>query len=169
MHNSRQAGFTLIELMMTLVIAAILISVAVPSFREFRTNQQIKLTGQSLQSAFQLARTEAIKRSADVFVTANGNWQSGWFISTESTHTYADCTKAVPETGCIQIFSGNSATSIVPSTAATQVTYSRTGRPTPTGLSFTVCDDALSSTYTERVISIGTNGMATVSYGGNCS
>ncbi len=168
MHNSRQAGFTLIELMMTLVIAAILISVAVPSFREFRTNQQIKLTGQSLQSAFQLARTEAIKRSADVFVTANGNWQSGWIVTTSNSRTYAECTAAATA-DCLQVFAGASTTSIVPSTAATQVTYSRTGRPTPTGLSFTVCDDALSSTYTERVISIGTNGMATVSYGGNCS
>jgi type IV fimbrial biogenesis protein FimT len=61
-----QAGFTLVELMVTIFVAAILIAIAVPSFKSVTTSSRLTTTANSLVSALHAARMEAIKRNADV-------------------------------------------------------------------------------------------------------
>lgn len=86
-------GFTLIELLVTLAVAAILLAVAVPSFRTFVQNAQLNSTANSLLSAFQQARSEAITRGAKVILcrTADSStdscgdsdpndWSPGWLM-----------------------------------------------------------------------------------------
>lgn len=60
------AGFTLVELMVTIFVAAILMAIAVPSFRNITTSSRLTTTANSLVSALHAARMEAIKRNADV-------------------------------------------------------------------------------------------------------
>lgn len=60
------AGFTLIELMVTIFVAAILMAIAVPSFQHITTSSRLTTTANSLVSALHVARMEAIKRNADV-------------------------------------------------------------------------------------------------------
>ena len=52
-------GFTLIELMVTIAIAAILATLAAPSFREYIVSQRIKNASFDLFTALTLARSEA--------------------------------------------------------------------------------------------------------------
>ena len=80
-------GFTLVELMMTLVVVVVLLLVAVPSFRSMITGQKIKTAASSLQSALLTARSEAIKRNANVTLAPSlaGQWNTGWTISASST------------------------------------------------------------------------------------
>lgn len=84
-------GFTLIELLITLSIAVILLTVAIPSFQSFIL--QGRLTGHTndLVLAMASAKSEAVKRGANVTVCASSNlstctgaWQAGWIVVSSS-------------------------------------------------------------------------------------
>lgn len=81
--TSPSAGFTLVELMITVLILAILASLAVPSMRTFIANQRIKTASFDLYSSLAFARTEAIKRPNGVvrITPVSGDWTQGWAIA----------------------------------------------------------------------------------------
>lgn len=64
--NKRPHGFTLVELLVTLAVFALLIMVGMPSMTTWLQNQQIRLSAESLQAGLQLARMEALRRNAPV-------------------------------------------------------------------------------------------------------
>ena len=90
MHKTRftQAGFTLIELMVTVAIFAILIAVAVPSYRETILAKRVYATANDFAAALSLARMEAIKRGRTVRICVSSTgvncedkpWTDGWLI-----------------------------------------------------------------------------------------
>jgi len=59
-------GFSLIELMITLFIAAILLAYAVPSFRGMMNSNRIVTQTNDMVAALNLARSEAITRNANI-------------------------------------------------------------------------------------------------------
>lgn len=76
-------GFTLMELMVTLAIAAILMFLAIPSFVSFQKNTQLTSAANSLLVSINAARGEAMKRGMSVIVvpTRNGSdWTTGWVV-----------------------------------------------------------------------------------------
>jgi type IV fimbrial biogenesis protein FimT len=86
----RTAGTTLVELLTTLTVVAILATVAVPSFHAFYLdNQRAAVVNGFLHSLF-LARSEAIKRAQIVSVCPSadswncdpriGDWARGWIV-----------------------------------------------------------------------------------------
>lgn len=84
-----QWGFTLVEMLVTLTVLGVLMGVAVPSFRSFVAGQKIKTASHDLMTAMVIARSEAIKRNADVTVapyTAN-TWESGWTVKVAPSAT----------------------------------------------------------------------------------
>jgi type IV fimbrial biogenesis protein FimT len=56
----RQRGLTLIEFMVGLLIAGILTALAVPSFRTWIQNAQVRTGAESIVNGLQLARSEAV-------------------------------------------------------------------------------------------------------------
>lgn len=81
--NRPGAGFSLVELMIVLGIAAIVLTAAVPAFRTLLQNQQVTTAVNDLFAAINLARTEAIKRGALVKLAAadpRSRWENGWII-----------------------------------------------------------------------------------------
>jgi len=80
-------GFTLVELMVTVIIGAILLSVAVPSFTNLIRRNQITTYANEFGTAVNLARSEAIKRATSVSITSNSgtNWTQGWTVNLVNT------------------------------------------------------------------------------------
>lgn len=75
------AGFTLIELVITIAIVAILLAVALPNFHDFVIHSTVNSTANDLVGALNTARAEAVKRGRPVAVIANGgNWNTGWQV-----------------------------------------------------------------------------------------
>lgn len=80
--GSRHSGFTLIELMITISVAAIILSLAVPSFNFLVLNNRLTTDINRLVTSFNLARSEAVKRGVRVEVAASdgADWRNGWVV-----------------------------------------------------------------------------------------
>jgi type IV fimbrial biogenesis protein FimT len=97
-------GFTLIELMVTLTVLAIVISLAVPAFSEFFDRARVRGAADAMVALVSTARGEAVKRSRDVTVSMGGT-NAAWCMGANEAATPAvaaafatsaacDCTNA---------------------------------------------------------------------------
>ncbi|CAN5804576.1 GspH/FimT family pseudopilin [soil metagenome] len=64
--DSAQRGFSLIELMITIIVLGVLATLAIPSMSQYMENSKIHATAEVFYSSVQQARTEAIRRNAPV-------------------------------------------------------------------------------------------------------
>lgn len=82
------AGFSLVELMIVIAIAAILAAIAYPSFQELLASQRVRTAEAALYDSLLIARSEALKNRATAsLVTAD--LASGWSIrvGTQDVHS----------------------------------------------------------------------------------
>jgi type IV fimbrial biogenesis protein FimT len=77
----RTGGFTLVELLVTVCIVAVLMTLAVPSLTTLSLSQQVRSSAADLQTTLFFARKEAITRAASVnVVPGGGDWKNGWTV-----------------------------------------------------------------------------------------
>lgn len=76
-------GFSLIEMAIALVILALLIFFALPSFSTWIMNAKIRTAAESIASGLQVARNEAVRRNANIQFVLDATG-SGWVVSCQS-------------------------------------------------------------------------------------
>lgn len=158
-------GFSLIELVITLTIAAILLSTGVPSLIKFvRSNRLITVTN-DLVSDFSLARAEALKRGTRVGVckssggsacATTGDWNNGWIV-------FADLDSSGAWTASDVVLLKRDA---VPSetaitASATAVIYSSQGITSSGSGAYTICNTSLHQTRTITIDATGRHRLST--------
>jgi len=95
-----QRGFTIIELMVTLLIAAVLVAVGLPSFGKFMERTRITSTTNDYIFSLHKARSEAVKRvtgtglcpstnSMEVDAACDGGkpYSSGWIVYADTNNS----------------------------------------------------------------------------------
>jgi type IV fimbrial biogenesis protein FimT len=89
MNMGKINGFTLVELLITIVVVSILLATGVPSFMEFIKNNRLTAQANDLVISIQVARSEAIKRGTGAVICAStdqatcsaaDDWSTGWIV-----------------------------------------------------------------------------------------
>lgn len=150
-----QNGFTLVEAMVTLAVAAILLAWAVPSMQSFISRNQMSTEVNNFMASLYFARSEAVKRLQNVkLCPANASytectgtqWHSGWilFVDLDNDDKVTNGTDVViqqnPPIPQLEITSGRS-----------EVVFTPTGSTAGTNDTFTFCDSS-AITNTRKVI-----------------
>ena len=124
-------GFTVIELMLTIVVLGFLAALAVPSFNQMITRNNLAAASNDLVVALLTARSEAVKRECRVSVSNNGTaddeWELGWSANVIDTST-----SGIPGCAAQEIVrhevSSNNLDIVAAGNIGTAVTYDPEGR-----------------------------------------
>lgn len=156
-------GFSLIELMVTIAVMAILMAVVVPSFTDTLLGSKLASYANSLSGSAMLARSEAIKRNATVSLCVSstgascdtGSWEQGWIVLSGTSVLHRG--EALP-----------AGLRITEATAIERVDF-RPGGVGTTAATLTVCRQTPTVGAQERVVSISATGRTAVSKTTNAS
>jgi len=188
----KNAGFTLVELLITIVIIGVLLTVGIPALKTFMQGNQLVASTNELIAAFNVARSEAIKRNGSVTVcestngttcsVGTGDWQDGWIVFVDSgvnqTSSGAICADGNVGSSCLlrshSAFTDNQLTvsgvdSANTSTVINSVTFNARGLPKSSAggaqsSHFSVCSlDDTGSTKDSRAVVLGLTGRVRVS------
>lgn len=175
-----QNAFTLVELLVTICVLGVLLSLAVPSFRSQIVNNRSTVLAEDLTARINQARYEAVKRAKTVTIcasnnstsltpTCTGNWTDGYIVFEDATSPVT--TNSITAVGTVlRAYSKHDAKSVIEiQNAGTAVTFIRF---LPTG-SLARIDNSTTpltiNTYatgckgdSRRVISLGVSGMVSV-------
>ena len=148
----RNSGFTLIELMVTIAVLAIIVSIAAPSISTQLANQRVKSTTSTLVNALKEAKVESVIRRQNLTLSYN------------NTSTPKVITITAPDSNTIANYSYNVKSTIKPDTVVTIVF--EPSKRVNTARTYTICDS--SNNATPRQIEVNKIANITTKLGGTC-
>ena len=145
-------GFTLVELMISVLLVAVLLGIGVPSFRTLIDNQRLRAVSADLRIALNIARSEAVKRNRSVVLSpSDAGWSGGWSIANPADPNAPAILNHLQANGIT-----------ISKTVPGSVTFSPLGRST--GAEFDIAVNASSSA--ELCLQMELDGRATAIPGG---
>jgi type IV fimbrial biogenesis protein FimT len=154
MHTHKLAkGFTLTELMVTLAVLAVLVTIAVPSFSGMIATQATRNASFDLTSAMSLARSEAVKQNTIATISASSSWATGWTLAVNGA--------------IVRTFGPYSGVTIAPSNGNT-LSFGNDGRPTVGSVTFQITPTSSSQSVSPSCVQVGGTGRVAV-VSGTCS
>ncbi len=166
-------GFTLVELMIGLFVAAILLAIAIPGFGNLVRDNRMASAVNALVGGLQSARMEAVRRNRPVTIcmssngtacTTNGNWNQGWILFAEND--VSGNTLGVVDNGeTILRTHGAIGNNIAMTSTLDHVTFQPAGTPSQNG-NVKVCDDRTGNTG--RQLNLLASGRLRVNQGVSC-
>jgi type IV fimbrial biogenesis protein FimT len=145
MKSPQNDGFTLIELMVTVALVAVIVTIAAPSYQQFIIDSRMTSQTNDFLTHLQFARSEAVKRNTTVTMcksanstacAGSGTWAQGWIVFTDDA-----ATGVVPGTDAILRVHGplsDASTLVGQGAVASLVTYRPNGQPAQFG-QFDLC------------------------------
>jgi type IV fimbrial biogenesis protein FimT len=174
--NTKAAGFTLMEMLITIAIAAIVMGLAMPSYRYVTNSNRIAAELNGLLGDLQFARAEAIKegRNVTVCVSADGvncsantyTWQIGWIVFPDLANPGVRNAATEPVLRMQSAFSGTDTFDASANNLAF-ITFNREGYAVgvPNATLITLHDSTSTTNWT-RCLSINLSGlMASIKHG----
>jgi len=169
----KQSGFSLIEVMVTLVVGLVVVGIGAPKLSNMLKSNQLTTSVNDLVYALYIARSEAMKSgTASICIssdqtncTTTGSWDQGWIVFSDVN---SDCTLNVGEM-VIKTTEGLGNLINVGNTGiGTCFTYGGNGFLTPPGTSatFNFCDDRTGTQAGKTITVISSGRPTTTAYGG---
>ncbi|MDE2204727.1 MAG: GspH/FimT family pseudopilin [Burkholderiaceae bacterium] len=140
-------GFTLTELMVTLAILTILVTIAVPSFSGMIASQATRNASFDLSTAMTLARSEAVKQNSTATVSTATSWATGWTLAVNGA--------------VVRTFGPYSGVTITPSNG-NSLSFGNDGRPTAGGVTFQVTPTSTAQSVSPSCVQVGGTGRVAV-------
>lgn len=148
---SRSIGFSMVEMLITILVATLLLVVAVPTFQNSMQNARINSEINALSNSLSFARMTSLSQGISTMVcpfgsagstTCGSNWSNGWIVITQPT---------TGSPALLQAFQAKSTTGTLTATGATNVLFSNRGLA-QTQVNFKLCDSRGSSYGTSLVV-----------------
>lgn len=184
LYRPHTRGFTLVELMVTTSIAAVMLAIAAPSLRDFVQRAQLSSSANDLSLALMYARSEAIKRGWPVTMCKSANpsasspacssaasWQTGWVVFVNRNGATDAATSSVdagpPADEVIRVGAGLSAGVNGGTNFGNYVTFLPGGAVKGSGNSGAAASGAFTLTVAslEKLVCINTTGRSEVTTG----
>jgi len=140
--KSGSHGFSLIELLVVMAIAAVLLGIGVPNMQQYVVSSRLSTAANDFFTALNLARSEAVRRGAQVTLITNGaansrDWTSGWTMFVDANSDGAlSAGEEVLRVGAAQ---DAPMTIFGSANFGTSVAFDSSGRLTSGGGSFVIC------------------------------
>lgn len=144
------AGFTLIELMVTIAVLAIIVSIAAPNISTQLANQRVKSTAATLANALKEAKTESIIRRQGITFSYDNDGDDAGTIEIES------------DSETVSIYQYDANTTIKSTDSQIEFRPSKTAE----AMIYTICDSHTSALPRQVVITAVANISSQL--GGSC-